>query len=118
MSKETGIIGRRGPLLGLLLVSIVLSSCDTPPRKFDSAEWKAGNATTRGSMAQDLIDSRLLPGKSRAAVEGLLGKPDFTDANINIYKVVTIARCHFWECQLGVVFDRDSGLATVVSVSD
>lgn len=109
---------RRGALLGFLLVTVVLGSCNTPSRKFDSAEWKAGDATTRGSMAQNLIDSKLLVGKPRAEVEGLLGKPDLQDADAHLYKVVTIARCRFWECQLGVVFDHGSGLATFVSVSD
>src|SRR6267142_6643140 len=91
---------RRRALMGFLLVTVVLGSCDTPPRKFDSAEWKAGDATTRGSMAQDLIDRKLLIGKSRAEVEGLLGKPDYPDADAHLYKVVTIARCGFWECRL------------------
>lgn len=109
---------RRGALLGFLFVTVVLGSCNTPSRKFDSAEWKAGDATTRGSMAQNLIDSKLLVGKPRAEVEGLLGKPDLPDADTHLYKVVTIARCRFWECQLGVVFDHGSGLATFVSVSD
>jgi len=109
---------RLGVLLGLLLVMVVLGSCDTPSRKFDSAEWKAGDATTRGSMAQNLIDSKLLVGKSRAEVEGLLGKPDLPDADAHLYKVVTIARCRFWECRLGVAFDHGSGLASSVSVSD
>lgn len=109
---------RRGALLGLLLVTVVSGSCDTPSRQFDSAEWKAGDASTRGSMAQNLIDSKLLVGKPRAEVEDLLGKPDFSDADAHLYKVVTIARCRFWECQLGVVFDHGSGLATFAAVND
>ena len=109
---------RRGAVLGLLLGTLVLASCDTPPRKFDSAEWKAGDATARGSMAQDLIDRKLLIGKSRAEVEGLLGKPDYPDADAHLYKVVTIARCGFWECRLGVVFDHSSSLVTFVAVND
>jgi hypothetical protein len=109
---------RRGAVLGLLLGTLVLTSCDTPQRKFDSAEWKAGDATTRGSMAQDLIDSKLLIGKSMAEVEGLLGKPDPQFEDAHLYKVVTIARCRFWECRLGVVFDHASSRVTFVAVND
>jgi len=69
-------------------------------------------------MAQDLIDRKLLLGKSRSEVEGLLGKPDYPDADAHLYKVVTIARCRFWQCRLGVVFDHSSNLATSVAVSD
>ena len=104
--------------MGLLLVTVVLGSCDTPSRKFDSAEWKAGDATIRGSMAQDLIDRKLLIGKSMADIESLLGKPDPQFKDAHLYKVVTIARCRFWECRLGVVFDDASGLVTFVAVND
>ena len=69
-------------------------------------------------MAQDLIDRKLLIGKSRAEVEGLLGKPDYPDADAHLYKVVTIARCRLWKCSLGVVFDGSSNLATSVAVND
>jgi hypothetical protein len=105
--------------MGLLLVTVVFSSCDTPSRKFDSGEWNAGDATTRGAMAQDLMDRKLLIGKSKVDVEGLLGKPDYQDTDALDYKVVTIARCRiFWECRLGVVFDRTSGLVEFVAVND
>src|SRR5690242_10803268 len=73
----------------ILLLTILLSACDTPSKKFDSAEWKTGDATTRGSMAQALIDSKVLVGKSAVEVEALLGKPDLREADWYGYKVVT-----------------------------
>jgi len=112
--KET----RLGGLLGLLLLIAVLSSCDTPSRKFESLEWKSGNASVRGAMAQDIVDSRLLDGKSRIEVEGLLGKADYQQTDSCGYKVNTIARCHFWKCEMHVVFDRNTNRVKSVGVSD
>lgn len=43
---------------------------------FDSATWKSGNDSARGQMADDLIDRRLLIGKTRAEVIAMLGEPD------------------------------------------
>ena len=69
-------------------------------------------------MAQDLMDRKLLTGGSRADIEALLGKPDYQDADWYGYKVVTIARCGFWECRMDVVFDRTSNQVKSVAVSD
>jgi len=104
----------------LILVSLAATNaCTTPSRPFDSTEWKQGNATTRGAMSADLINRRLLIGKSRVDVESLLGKPDRQDADTYDYKVITVARCRYvWECRLGVIIDQKSGLVTFVAVND
>jgi hypothetical protein len=116
MSFETGNFYRH---LFVLLVVALVSSCTTPPRPFDSSEWKRGDATTRGGMFEDLINRKLLIGKSRVDVEALLGKPDYQDADGYDYKVITVARCRYvWECRLGVVVDRKSGLVAFVAVND
>jgi hypothetical protein len=110
---------RLGGFLGLLLVTAVFSSCDTPTRKFNSLEWKSGDASIRGGMAQDIMDSQLLYGKLRIEIEGLLGKPDYQETDWYGYKVITIARCRFvWECRMGVVFDSSSNRVKSVAVSD
>lgn len=109
---------RLGGLLGLLLVTVVLSSCDTPSRKFDSLEWRSGDASVRGAMAQDIMDSELLDGKSRTEVEGLLGKADYQETDSCGYKVIPIARCRFWKCEMYVVFDRSTNRVKSVAVSD
>lgn len=109
---------RIGTFLVLLLATVCLGFRDTSARKFDSAEWKAGSATTRGLMTQDLMDRNLLIGKAPAEVEGLLGKPDSHDPYGYDYKVVTIARCYMWRCRLEVLVDHSSRLVTSVAVSD
>ena len=98
---------------------LVTNACTTPQRPFDSSEWKRGNATDRGAMSEDLINRKLLIGKSRVDVEALLGKPDREDADGFDYKVITVARCRYvLECRLGVVVDRKSALVTFVAVND
>ena len=116
----TLVTGRRlGWFLELLLVAVVLSSCDAPAKHFDSSEWKAGDPSARGAMAQDLMDRKLLIGKSRTDIEALLGKPDKHDADWYGYKVVTIARCRYvWECRMDVVFEQASDHVKFVAVSD
>ena len=70
-------------------------------------------------MSDDLIKRKLLIGKSRSDVEALLGKPDRQDADGFDFKVVTVGRCRFvWECRLGIVIDRGSGLVRFVAVND
>jgi hypothetical protein len=69
-------------------------------------------------MVQSLIDHKILVGKSPSEVHDVLGPPDNKDATSFGYKVVTIARCRFWECEMGVIFDKASGQATSVAVSD
>ena len=102
----------------LLLATIMLSSCSVGPIAFDSDKWKAGGPSARGGMTQDLIKSQQLLGKSAAEVEGLLGKPDHHSADLYGYKVVTIGRCHFWDCTMDVVFDQVSSRVRDVTVSD
>jgi len=88
-------------------------------------------------MAQDLMDRNLLTGKSRVEVRDLLGAPDECGVDTNqtiataatvvcgdpkedwyAYKVITIARCRFWECLLQVSFDEHTYRVTSVAVSD
>jgi hypothetical protein len=52
-----------------------------PPRKFDEAVWKSPGPVEderRRAMAEDLIDSKVLDGLSRAEAEHLLGPDDGT----------------------------------------
>jgi len=100
-----------------LLAIGILSSCSVAPRHFDSRQWNSGNPSSRGAMVQDLIDNGTLLGKSMPAVQQLLGPPDFHDADWYGYKVVTIARCRFWECRLDVKFDP-SGRVKSAAVAD
>jgi hypothetical protein len=105
-------------ILPLLFGLAVLNACDTPSSPFDASEWRKGQRSTRGAMVQDLIEHERLIGKSAAQVEALLGQPDLRDRRWFGYRVVTIARCHFWECFMSVVFDETSGRVASVAVSD
>ena len=69
-------------------------------------------------MVQNLIDRKQLLGKTAPEVENLLGRPDYKEIYWYGYKVVTIPRCHFWECRMDVVFDSESNKVRSVSVSD
>jgi len=69
-------------------------------------------------MVQDLIGNGTLVGKSMPDVQQLLGPPDDHDADSYGYKVVTIARCRFWECRLDVVFDASTGRVQSAAAAD
>jgi len=61
----------------LILISMVLllSACGNN-RTFDSASWLKADARTRGRMAEDLVKSKTLIGKSDEQAKRLLGEPD------------------------------------------
>ncbi len=69
-------------------------------------------------MVADLIGRKILVGKTPPEIERLLGQPDYREKDWYGYKVVTIAKCYFWECRMDVVFDRASTQVTSVAVSD
>jgi hypothetical protein len=108
----------RRSILGIVLAGCFLNACAPRPKKFDLKEWKSSNSSSRGAMVQDLIDRRLLLGKTPAQVEDLLGRPDSKEEDWYGYKVVTISRCYFWECRMDVVFDKASSQVVSVQVSD
>src|SRR4249919_3285536 len=66
---------KRKRWVAALLAAIVCCGC-TQASKFDSKRWKAGRASTRGSMVYDLMGHDLLHDKSPSEVRELLGKPD------------------------------------------
>jgi hypothetical protein len=69
-------------------------------------------------MTEDLIRRKILIGEKPSDIRELLGRPDDNGQNADSYKVVTSARCHFWDCSLDVVLDKASGKVTHVSVND
>jgi len=69
-------------------------------------------------MVQDLIDRKILIGKAASDVQDLLGRPDYKDTGWYGYKVVTLARCRFWECHMDVEFNRYTDRVDFVAVSD
>jgi hypothetical protein len=102
----------------VFLLATIQSGCSASPKPFDSKRWKSGNPSSRGAMTQDFIERRVLAGRSQQEIQELLGPPDEQDSTVYGYKVVTIARCHFWKCELDVVFDKNSNRVNSVGVSD
>jgi hypothetical protein len=67
--------------IALLLTICAVLACsslvkDYRPREFDSAKWKGGNHTVRGTMYFDLFEKHRLTNKTRDEVLQLLGPPD------------------------------------------
>jgi outer membrane protein assembly factor BamE (lipoprotein component of BamABCDE complex) len=110
----------RPPMAGcslLVLAFFALTACRESANKFDSQKWKVGSFSSRGEMAQDLIERKVLEGKSKTEVENLIGKPDEQGSDIYHYQVITLSRCYFWKCGLQVVFDQTAQVKSV-NVSD
>lgn len=68
-------------LFALVLMAFAVVACsslvkDYKPREFDSAEWRSGNKTVRGTMYADLFETGTLTNKTKEEVEQLLGEPD------------------------------------------
>jgi hypothetical protein len=124
-----------GITAGVLVIFITFSSW---PRtsKFDAGKWKSGTSVSKGAMVEDLIEHRLLIGKPRAEVLAILGEPDdcvipsptfpglqrSTCADPRVfslgYKVITISRCYFWNCEMNVNLNRTTYIVEEVNVSD
>lgn len=81
-------------------VSLLAAGCTRPAvqgdgsatvvqRPFDSGAWKSDAPGARHRMAQDLIESGVLLGKSRDEVKSLLGEPDHEEKAFLNYLVFT-----------------------------
>ncbi|SRR6266550_6138150 len=132
------VLRTKTPKLALvaMIPAALLCGCSRTDSKFDSKEWKAGGASYRGTMVQDLTERGLLIGRTRTEVAELLGKPDMcgvsdeggptvvpadcSDEKVDWYgyNVVTIPRCHFWKCYLNVNFGPDTHRVEDLAVSD
>jgi hypothetical protein len=56
-------------------------------RSFASDQWAVGNIRARGQMVHDLMNRKLLEGKTRPEVETFLGAPDLASTNSVEYRV-------------------------------
>ena len=52
-------------------------------------EWKQGDAKNRGTMVNELIEKKILPGKKKIDIEELLGQPDESTEKEYIYFLET-----------------------------
>ena len=62
-----------------LLTCIFLVACITDFKSnnlsFNSEQWKNGDLRLRGQMSKDLVESKILEGKTKDEVRNLLGEP-------------------------------------------
>lgn len=79
------LVLRTKTFLAMTLVCL-LAACGND-RPFDSAAWQQGDLRTRGSMAEDLIERKVLIGRPASDVERLLGSPDKSYASALVYKI-------------------------------
>ncbi len=75
-------------LIGFILcLPVYLLGCheQITQRAFDPPVWKTGDHRIRGQMAQDLINKKILVGKTRKQAINLLGQPDEDDKEFITY---------------------------------
>jgi outer membrane protein assembly factor BamE (lipoprotein component of BamABCDE complex) len=70
----------------LILLSIFFLSCgnNNNAEKFNAEKWINGTQIERGNMSSDLVDSKILIGKTKIEIIELLGSPkDSSDVNFH-----------------------------------
>lgn len=85
MPEHNFPIQKTTTFLALALVCL-LAACGND-KSFDATAWQQGDARTRGSMAEDLVDREILLGRSAGTVEQLLGPADKDYAGALVYKI-------------------------------
>jgi len=70
-------------VMGLVLVA---TACGNN-RPFDSAAWLKADARARGRMSENLVNSKILIGKTSEEAKQVLGQPDFTYPTALQYKI-------------------------------
>jgi hypothetical protein len=83
--SERGLVTK---VIGLpLLIAVLLASGCGNNRRFDSNTWLKSDARERGRMSEDLVNSRILIGKTIEEARQVLGEPDFTYPSAFQYKI-------------------------------
>ncbi|GAA3652995.1 hypothetical protein [Flavivirga jejuensis] len=70
----------------LILLFIFFLSCgkNNKVEKFDDQKWKKGTQTERGNMSTDLVESKILIGKTKSEIIEKIGYPkDSTKTNFH-----------------------------------
>lgn len=105
------------PRIALLIVCFLLNGCSLGHDKFDSEKWKVADASARAPMVNDLIERKLVIGKTKDEVVELLGLPDKSEPKWYKYYVrerfLLFDRVFMW-----VSFDEVDGKVVFVSVAD
>ncbi len=74
-------------LLLLLLAAVSISAACGNNQPFDSAAWLKGDARARGRMSEDLVNSKVLLGRSLAEARRLLGAPETDWGRVVQYQI-------------------------------
>ena len=99
---------RKALLYLVALAAMILLSCSSQSRSFDSREWRIGRCSLRGTMVQDLIDGGALIDRTPSDVERLLGPPDYRKKSFSSGMAIESLRFRdvvSRECRLDVSFD-------------
>ena len=102
------------------VVSLAGLIYDLWQKPFQREPWRSGTELSRGSMVRDLIQRKILVGRTRTEVRQLLGEPDYClrnnrfldckEENADLFQYrVTGRRCHVvWGCTMDVHFESSS----------
>lgn len=102
----------------LIIIVLFFSfiSCENyNPKKFDSVKWKNASQREKGLMASDLVDSKILLGKSKTEVLELIGKPK-DSSNINFHYLIEFG--YIVPFHLDVNFDKNENKVIDVTLAD
>ncbi|MGC4002006.1 MAG: hypothetical protein QM811_02195 [Pirellulales bacterium] len=93
---------------------------------FDSAAWRNGDQRVRARMIHDISNSKLLLGKTRSEIDGLLGPPDQTSQQTwdyrylpgGVLKDTLRLPYHDWSYTLHIEFATHEDRVRMVSTFD
>ena len=101
----------------LILLFIFLSSCgnDSKNEKFDKVKWINGTERERGNMSTDLVESKILIGKTKSETIEHLGYPK-DSTSMNFHYLVDFG--YMTPVHLDVIFDIADFKVREVTLSD
>lgn len=111
------------------VVSLAGLIYDFGPKHFHPKRWQSGSEISRGSMVKDLIERRILIGRTRTEVIELLGEPDYClrnnkfldckDEKSDAFEYrFNGRRCHpIWGCTMDIHFEASSQIADSTFIS-
>lgn len=73
-------------ILIILALGSFLSACGNN-KNFDSAAWLKGDMRARGRMSEDLVERKILVGKTTDGVQRLLGEPERNYGSVLSYRI-------------------------------
>ncbi|AUC83482.1 hypothetical protein [Lacinutrix sp. Bg11-31] len=103
-------------LIIVFFVLIGFTNCkDYNPKKFEATRWKNASPREKGLMASDLVESKILIGKSKAEVLELIGKPK-DSSNINFHYLIEFG--YMAPFYLDVNFQKNKNKVINVTLAD